>query len=276
MDDDRDEGALVFAAEKASSALMSFMVRHTCGLVAVAMPGADCDRLELRPMNGGDGNTPYTVTVDAKDGVQTGISAMDRAHTARLLASPDTVAADMTRPGHLMGMRVHRGGVLYRPRFPEAAVDLVRLGRLRPAGVLCEIVSPYDPTRMARRGELEEFAAAHDLALVSIAELVRHRRRVETDLVRDAAARVPTAEGQSRSLGFSSALDASGCLAPVAGDLGADVLVRLHRECLVGDAAESSRCGCRRSLNNALAAIGRESPEVVVYLRVAPDGDGLP
>ncbi|AIJ24704.1 3,4-dihydroxy-2-butanone-4-phosphate synthase [Amycolatopsis methanolica] len=246
VDDDRAEGAVVFAAEKATPALMAFTVRHTCGLVAVALPGADCDRLQLRPMNGGDRESPYTVTVDAKNGVHTGISAADRAYTARLLASPDTAAADLSRPGHLMGLRVHGGGVLHRPQLPEAAVDLARLGGLRPAGVLCELVSPRDPTRMARASELAEFTAEHDLALVSIAGLVRHR--VQTELVRGAVTRQPVAHSE-----FQATSVLEGAEHVVVVDERAGVLVRLHRECP--------------------GAIGGVGPEVELYLRVPCDGD---
>ena len=165
-------GVLAFAAEKAATSVMAFLVRHTSGLVAVALPEPDCDRLGLGPMAGADSrHTPYTVTVDAKNGVGTGISAADRAHTARLLAAASTSAADLSRPGHMMGLCTHERGVLERPAPAEAAVELARLAGLRPAGVLAGLVSPRDPTRMARWDELGEFAVAHGLALVTVEAL---------------------------------------------------------------------------------------------------------
>lgn len=170
-------GVLAFAAEKATSSVMAFLVRHTSGLVAVALPEPDCDRLGLGPMAGADSrDTPYTVTVDARDGVGTGISAADRAHTARLLAAAGTSAADLSRPGHVMGLRTHERGVLGRAAPAEAVVDLARLAGLRPAGVVAGIVSPRDPRRMAQQDELVEFAQAHGLTRVSAGEVAGHRR----------------------------------------------------------------------------------------------------
>src|SRR5690606_1847540 len=180
-DEDREnEGDLVFAAEHATPELMAFMVRYTSGYICAPLTEADCDRLELPPMyhtNQDRRGTAYTVTVDAATGVSTGISAADRARTLRLLADPDTKPSDLHRPGHVVPLRAKDGGGLRRPGDTAAAVDLARLAGLRPAGVLCEIVSQKDDSDMARREELETFAAEHELALVTIADLVAYRRR---------------------------------------------------------------------------------------------------
>lgn len=175
----QNEGDLVFAAQRATPGLMSFLVRHTSGFVCVALTGEDCARLNLPPMchfGAAPFGTAYTVTVDAAEGVSTGISARDRARTARLLASPESAPADLTRPGHVVGLRAHDGGVLCRPGHTEAAVDLARLAGLRPASVLGALVSTRSPAGMAGRDELAAFAGEHDLRLVSIAELVDYRR----------------------------------------------------------------------------------------------------
>src|SRR5947208_14207868 len=208
--DRENEGDLIFAAEMASPELVSFMVRYTSGYICVPLEEADCDRLDLPPMyhtNQDRRGTAYTVTVDARDGVSTGISASDRAHTIRLLADPDTKPTDFTRPGHVVPLRAKEGGVLRRPGHTEAAIDLARMAGLRPAGVLCEIVSQKDEGDMARRDELEVFAAEHDLALISIADLIAHRRHTESQVQRMAEARIPTPHGQFRAVGYPSLID---------------------------------------------------------------------
>ncbi|MGH3609897.1 MAG: 3,4-dihydroxy-2-butanone-4-phosphate synthase, partial [Pseudonocardiaceae bacterium] len=173
-DEEREnEGDLIFAAARATPELLAFTVRYTSGYVCVALTGEDCDRLDLPPMfhtNQDKRGTAYTVTVDAREGVTTGISAADRAHTIRLLADPDSKSVDFARPGHVVPLRAKEGGVLRRPGHTEASVDLARLAGLPPAGVLCEIVSAKDDGEMARRDELEVFAAEHDLALITIAD----------------------------------------------------------------------------------------------------------
>src|SRR5262245_5068626 len=173
-DEDREnEGDLIFAAEKATPELVAFMVRHTSGYICVPLTEDDCDRLELPPMyhtNQDRRGTAYTVTVDAREGVTTGISAADRAHTIQLLASVDTRSTDLSRPGHVVTLRARRGGVLRRPGHTEAAVDLARMAGLRPAGCLCELVN--DDGTMKRLPDLEVFAAEHGLTLVTIADLI--------------------------------------------------------------------------------------------------------
>jgi 3,4-dihydroxy 2-butanone 4-phosphate synthase/GTP cyclohydrolase II len=272
-DEDREnEGDLIFAADHASPELMAFMVRHSSGFVCVALPVDECERLALPPMHhtNSDGfGTAYRVTVDAVAGVSTGISARDRAHTARLLADPASRPTDLSRPGHVVPLAARPGGVLERGGHTEAAVDLTRLAGLRPAGVLCEIVSTRSPGAMARRDELVEFAATHRLAMISIAALAAHRRRTEEQVQRVTATRLPTGVGQVRAIGYRATVDGTEHVALVTGEIdGADdVPVHLHVECLLGDAFGSRRCGCARRLDAALREITARGSGVVVYLR---------
>jgi len=194
-DEDREnEGDLIFASELATPALVAFMVRYTSGYICVAVTEDDADRLDLPPMfrvNQDRRGTAYTVTVDAREGVTTGISASDRAHTIRLLASAETTSADLARPGHIVPLRAKDGGVLRRPGHTEAAVDLAILAGLRPSGTLCEVVSEKDPTGMARGEELRVFADEHDLCMISIADLIAYRKRFDKLVERVAEATVP-------------------------------------------------------------------------------------
>ncbi|HEV8562567.1 MAG TPA: bifunctional 3,4-dihydroxy-2-butanone-4-phosphate synthase/GTP cyclohydrolase II [Actinophytocola sp.] len=279
-DENREnEGDLIFAAEKATPELLAFMVRYTSGYICVPLTEGDCDRLDLPPMyhtNQDRRGTAYTVTVDAREGVSTGISAADRAHTIRLLADPDSKPTDFTRPGHVVPLRAKEGGVLRRPGHTEAAIDLARMAGLRPAGVLCEIVSQKDEGDMARRDELEVFAAEHDLQLISIADLIMYRRRHEKQVVRVGEARIPTAHGSFRGVGYDSVLDGIEHIALVYGDLadGEDVLVRVHSECLTGDVFGSLRCDCGPQLDAALEAVALEGRGVVLYMR-GHEGRGI-
>ncbi len=279
-DEDREnEGDLIFAASMATPELVAFMVRYTSGYICVPLTEADCDRLDLPPMyhvNQDKRGTAYTVAVDAREGITTGISAADRSHTMRLLADPDAKAVDLTRPGHVVPLRAKEGGVLRRPGHTEAAVDLARLAGLAPAGALCEIVSTKNEGEMARRDELTVFAAEHDLALITIADLVAYRRRFEKQVERVAEARVPTVHGEFRGVGFDSLLDGLEHIALVRGEIGdgADVLVRVHSECLTGDVFGSLRCDCGTQLDAALAAVAAEGRGVVVYIR-GHEGRGI-
>jgi 3,4-dihydroxy 2-butanone 4-phosphate synthase/GTP cyclohydrolase II len=279
-DEDREnEGDLIFAAEMATPELVAFTVRYTSGYLCVPLTEADCDRLDLPPMyhtNQDRRGTAYTVTVDAKEGVKTGISAADRAHTMNLLADAKSIATDFTRPGHVVPLRAKEGGVLRRPGHTEAAVDLARLAGLRPAGVLCEIVSQKDEGDMARRDELEVFAAEHDLAMISIADLIAYRRRTESQVQRVAEARIPTAHGTFRAVGYDSLIDGIEHIAMVYGDIGdgEDLLVRVHSECLTGDVFASLRCDCGPQLDAALAAVAAEGRGVVLYVR-GHEGRGI-
>ncbi len=220
--------------------------------------------------------TAYTVTVDARVGVSTGISATDRAMTMRLLADPASDATDFTRPGHIVPLRAKPGGVLRRTGHTEAAVDLARLAGLQPAGVLCEIVSQKDEGDMARLPELRAFCDEHGLALISIADLVAFRRRTESQVVKVAEAKLPTVHGEFTAVGYESLLDGTDHVALVRGELGdgRDVLVRVHSECLTGDVLGSRRCDCGPQLDAAMAAVAREGRGVVLYVR-GHEGRGI-
>src|SRR5262245_42931559 len=220
-DEDREnEGDLIFAAELATPELMAFMVRHTSGFVCAPLTEEDADRLDLPPMyytNQDRRGTAYTVTVDAREGTTTGISAAERAHTIRLLADPATTAADLARPGHVVPLRARAGGVLRRAGHTEAAVDLARMAGLRPAGVLCELVN--DDGTMMRLPHLQAFADEHGLALITIADLIEYRRAHEHQVEKLAETRLPTAYGVFRAIGYRALNDGSDHIALVYGDL---------------------------------------------------------
>ncbi|MFB6395334.1 bifunctional 3,4-dihydroxy-2-butanone-4-phosphate synthase/GTP cyclohydrolase II [Polymorphospora lycopeni] len=277
-DEDREnEGDLIFAAELATPELLAFMVRHTSGYICAPLTEADADRLELPPMyhtNQDRRGTAYTVTVDAREGVSTGISAADRAHTIRLLADAATSPADLARPGHVVPLRAKAGGVLRRPGHTEAAVDLAVLAGLRPAAVLCELVN--DDGTMQRLPDLARFSAEHGLTLITIADLIAYRRRTEKQVERVADARIPTAHGVFRAVGYRAEYDTNEHIALVAGDLGdgEDVLVRVHSECLTGDVFGSLRCDCGPQLDAALARVAQEGRGVVLYVR-GHEGRGI-
>jgi 3,4-dihydroxy 2-butanone 4-phosphate synthase/GTP cyclohydrolase II len=277
-DEDREnEGDLIFAAELATPELLAFMVRHTSGFICAPLTEDEADRLELPPMyhtNQDRRGTAYTVTVDARAGVSTGISAADRAHTIRLLADPATSPADLARPGHVVPLRALRGGVLRRPGHTEAAVDLAALAGLRPAGVLCELVN--DDGTMMRLPQLTVFAAEYDLALISIADLIAYRRRTERQVERVAEARLPTEYGVFRAVGYRATVDSAEHIALVHGDLGDgdDVLVRVHSECLTGDVFASVRCDCGPQLHAAMRRVAEEGRGVVLYMR-GHEGRGI-
>ncbi|PWD43070.1 bifunctional 3,4-dihydroxy-2-butanone-4-phosphate synthase/GTP cyclohydrolase II [Gordonia paraffinivorans] len=281
-DEDREnEGDLIFAAEKATPELVAFMVRYTSGYLCVPLDGDACDRLGLPPMysvNQDKHGTAYTVTVDAREGIGTGISAADRATTMRMLADPEATADDFTRPGHVVPLRAKEGGVLRRPGHTEAAVDLARLADLQPAGVICEIVSQKDVGSMARTDELRVFADEHDLALISIADLIAWRRRHEKHVVRVADARIPTRHGAFRAVGYTSIYDDVEHVALVLGDItendGHDVLVRVHSECLTGDVFGSLRCDCGPQLDAAMEMVAQEGRGIVLYMR-GHEGRGI-
>ncbi len=272
-----NEGDLIFAAEMATPQLLAFMVRHTSGFICAPLTEADADRLELPPMyhtNQDRRGTAYTVTVDAREGVSTGISAADRAHTIHLLSDPATSPADLARPGHVVPLRAKKGGVLRRPGHTEAAVDLAELAGLRPAGVLCELVN--DDGTMMRLPELMTFAEEHDLTLISIADLIAFRRRTEMQVERLAEARIPTEHGVFRAFGYRATYDGADHIALVYGDLGDgnDVLVRVHSECLTGDVFGSLRCDCGPQLQAALSRVAAEGRGVVLYMR-GHEGRGI-
>ncbi|OLT29089.1 bifunctional 3,4-dihydroxy-2-butanone 4-phosphate synthase/GTP cyclohydrolase II [Nocardiopsis sp. CNR-923] len=279
-DEDREnEGDIIFAAELATPELLAFMIRHTSGVVCVPMEGDDLDRLDLPLMtarNEESLRTAYTVTVDAREGVTTGISAADRARTIRLLASADSRPVDFVRPGHILPLRARPGGVLARRGHTEASVDFARMAGLRPAGVLAEVVN--DDGTMARLPRLRAFADEHGLRLVSVEQLAEYRVALGHALTPDQSTpplvtrmvetRMPNRHGEWRALGFRGTADGAEHVALVYGDLtdGTDVLTRLHSECLTGDAFGSHRCDCGAQLDAAMADIAEEGRGVVVYL----------
>ncbi len=277
-DEDREnEGDLVFAAAKATPELVGFMIRYSSGVVCVPMEGAELDRLKLPPMtyvNEDRRGTAYSVSVDARRGVATGISATDRAHTIKVLVDSATEPYELTRPGHVFPLRAMDGGVLVRTGHTEASVDLARLAGLTPAGVICEIV--HDDGSMMRAKALREFADEHGLLMISIADLVAHRRRTERSIERAAETVVPTAHGTFRAVGYRSLLDGVEHVAFVRGDLGdgQDVLVRVHSECLTGDVFGSLRCDCGPQLDAAMVAVAAEDRGVVLYMR-GHEGRGI-
>ncbi|MFC7531214.1 bifunctional 3,4-dihydroxy-2-butanone-4-phosphate synthase/GTP cyclohydrolase II [Actinoplanes sp. GCM10030250] len=279
-DEDREnEGDLIFAAEHATQELVAFMVRYTSGYICVAIPEAEADRLELPPMyhtNQDARGTAYAVTVDARTGVSTGISAADRARTISLLASAETQPSDLSRPGHIVPLRARSGGVLRRPGHTEASVDLAVLAGGRAAGVLCEMVN--DDGTMQRRPDLEKFAAEHDLVLITIADLVTYLREREDSsrIERVVETKMPTEHGVFTAVGYRTAADEGEHVALVFGDLGdgADVLVRVHSECLTGDVFGSKRCDCGPQLDAALERVAEAGRGVVLYMR-GHEGRGI-
>jgi 3,4-dihydroxy 2-butanone 4-phosphate synthase / GTP cyclohydrolase II len=272
-----NEGDIILAASMATPELLAFMIRYTSGVICVPLPGAELDRLQLPLMttqNTERMRTAFTLSVDAREGVTTGISAADRAATIARLVDPATTAQDLVRPGHIFPLRYAEGGVLRRPGHTEAAVDLARLAGLPPAGVLAEVVN--DDGTMARLPELRTFADTHDLALISIEQLIAYRRRTERQLTRQAQTRLPNAYGLWQAFGYRHDIDGTEYLALVLGDVadGADVLTRLHSECLTGDVFGSLRCDCGAQLESAMQVIAAEGRGVVLYLR-GHEGRGI-
>ena len=273
-----NEGDIIFAASKATPELLAFTIRYTSGVICAPMTGEMLDRLQLPLMTSQNSErmrTAFAITVDARDGVTTGISAADRARTIRTLADSATEPYEIVRPGHVFPLRYSPGGVLRRPGHTEAAVDLARLAGLTPAGVLAEIVN--DDGTMARLPRLREFADEHGLALISIEQLIAYRRQHERVVDRVVETQLPNEFGEWRAIGYQSSVDGTEHLALVLGDLtapGRDPLVRMHSECLTGDVFGSHRCDCGTQLEAAMAAIAAEGRGVVLYLR-GHEGRGI-
>ncbi|CAM3965586.1 bifunctional 3,4-dihydroxy-2-butanone-4-phosphate synthase/GTP cyclohydrolase II [Janibacter anophelis] len=274
--DRENEGDIIFAADAATDELMGLTVRLGSGVICVAMTGAELDRLALPPMtaiNEDSKGTAYSVSVDAREGVSTGISAADRAITARLLADPATGRGDLARPGHVFPLRARDGGVLARRGHTEAAVDLCRLAGRAPAGVICEVVE--DDGSMSRLPQLRQLADERGWPLVSIADLADLRRRSESLVERVVSTRLPTAHGEFTAHGYRSGVDGSEHIALVHGDLGAGTpLVRVHSECLTGDVFGSLRCDCGPQLDAAQATVVAAGAGVIVYVR-GHEGRGI-
>jgi 3,4-dihydroxy 2-butanone 4-phosphate synthase/GTP cyclohydrolase II len=277
-DEDREnEGDLVFAAARSTPELVGFMIRHTSGVVCVPMTGPELDRLKLPPMthvNEDRKGTAYSVSVDARDGVSTGISAADRSRTIRVLCDSATEPYELTRPGHVFPLRAMEGGTLVRPGHTEASVDLARLAGLPPAGVICEVV--HDDGSMMRAPALREFSDQHGLAMVSIADLIAYRRRTEKTVEKMADTSLPTEFGTFRAVGYRSTIDGTEHVALISGEIGdgEDVLVRVHSECLTGDVFGSMRCDCGPQLAAAMQRVAEEGRGVVLYVR-GHEGRGI-
>ncbi len=278
-DEDREnEGDLVMAAEHVTPEAINFMARYARGLICVPMTEARAKALNLGPMaqeNTALHGTQFTVSVDATHGVTTGISASDRAHTIRVLIDDNTKPDDLARPGHVFPLIARRGGVLRRAGHTEAAVDLMRLAGLKPAGVICEIMN--EDGSMARLPELNELAARFDLGIVKIADLIAYRKRTEKLVQRIAEADLPTKYGHFRIISYSNPLDDKEHVALVKGDVAGveNVLVRVHSECLTGDVFGSLRCDCGDQLHRAMELIEAEGRGVIVYMRQEGRGIGL-
>ncbi len=278
-DEDREnEGDLIMAADAVTPEKIAFFIAHTSGLICVPLTPERVEQLDLPLMvatNTEIQRTAFTVSVDYRHGTSTGISAADRAATIKALADPHTRSGDLNRPGHIFPLRYRPGGVLKRAGHTEAAVDLARAAGRAPAGVLCEVVTE-DKASMARMADLEVFSERHGLPLISIADLIRYRRRHDKLVRRIASARIPTVHGEFTAHAYESVLDGEQHVALVMGEVDGrpDVLVRVHSECLTGDAFGSLRCDCGPQLQGAMARIAENGSGVVVYLR-GHEGRGI-
>ncbi|KAK3420087.1 hypothetical protein EUGRSUZ_G00876 [Eucalyptus grandis] len=279
-DEDREnEGDLILAAEKATPEAMAFIVKYGTGIVCVSMKEEDLERLQLPLMMSDreseeNPQTAYTITVDAKHGTTTGISAHDRATTVLALASRDSKPEDFNRPGHIFPLKYRKGGVLKRAGHPEASVDLAMLAGMEPVAVLCEVVD--DDGSIARLPKLREFAQQENLKIVSIADLIKYRRKRDKLAEHVAAARLPTMWGSFTAHCYRSLVDGIEHIVMVKGDIGdgQDVLVRVHSECLTGDIFGSARCDCGNQLALAMQKIEAAGRGVVAYLR-GHEGRGI-
>ena len=272
-----NEGDLIMAAEDATAETIAFYVRYTSGLICVPLTGERLDELAIPLMvrdNTESQRTAFTYSVDVRHGTSTGISAADRAATIEALIDPATAPDDLARPGHIFPLRYRPGGVLKRAGHTEAAVDLARMAGKRPAGVVCEIVN--DDGSMARVGDLTRFCEQHGLVMISIADLIRHRRQTEKLVKRIGEATIPTDWGDFTCYAYESLLDGEQHVALVKGAVQGqdDVLVRVHSECLTGDVFGSHRCDCGTQLEAALERVADEGLGVVVYLR-GHEGRGI-
>jgi 3,4-dihydroxy 2-butanone 4-phosphate synthase / GTP cyclohydrolase II len=278
-DPDREnEGDLVIAAQFATPEAINFMATHARGLICLCLTEERADLLGLRPMtdrNEAPLGTAFTVSVEAREGVTTGISAADRSRTIQVAIHPDSAARDLVQPGHVFPLRARAGGVLERMGQTEAAVDLARLAGLNPSGVVCEVMN--DDGTMARVDDLVPYCERHGLQMVTVADLVEYRRRHEKLVERGAAVRLPTDFGEFEAIAFRETLSGKTHLALVKGDVeGAEnVLVRVHSECVTGDVFHSLRCDCGEQLEQALAQIEQERAGVLLYMAQEGRGIGL-
>jgi 3,4-dihydroxy 2-butanone 4-phosphate synthase/GTP cyclohydrolase II len=278
-DEDREnEGDLVIAAEKVTADSINFMAKYGRGLICMPMTGERLDELRIPMMaanNTSKFTTPFTMSVEAREGTTTGISAADRARTAQVLVDPKTKPEDLLMPGHMFPLRAREGGVLVRGGQTEATVDLARLAGLKPAGVLCEIMN--EDGTMARLPQLRVFAKKHGLKIISVAGLIAYRYRHERLVQRVAEARLPTPFGEFKVIAYKSSTDPAEHLALVMGDVATDepVLVRVHSQCLTGDVFHSLRCDCGEQIEISMKKIAEEGRGVVLYMRQEGRGIGI-
>ena len=276
-DPDREnEGDLILAAQFATPEAINFMATHGRGLICLCLTGERCEELGLPQMaqrNEAPLGTAFTVSVEAREGVTTGISAADRAHTIQVAIDPESTPHDLVQPGHVFPLRARDGGVLVRSGQTEAAVDLARLAGLSPAGVVCEIMN--EDGTMARVPDLVPYCEQHGLRMITVADLIEHRRRTEKLVERVVSVQLPTEFGLFSAIAFRETLTGREHLALVMGDVGENVLVRVHSECLTGDVFHSLRCDCGEQLEAALAAIAAEGSGVLLYMAQEGRGIGL-
>ncbi|MBI4335015.1 MAG: bifunctional 3,4-dihydroxy-2-butanone-4-phosphate synthase/GTP cyclohydrolase II [Chloroflexi bacterium] len=273
-----NEGDLAIAAEKVTPQAINFMAKHARGLICMPVSGKRLDELEIPLMvqdNTAKYRTAFTVSVEAKNKVSTGISAADRAATVKAILDPATKAQDLAKPGHMFPLRAREGGVLVRAGHTEAIVDMAKLSGLYPAGVICEIMN--EDGTMARLPELEVMAERDGLKIVSIEDLIAYRRRTEKLIERVAEAKLPTKYGDFKAIAYRSAIDADEHVALIMGDVSGDepVLVRVHSECLTGDVFGSRRCDCGEQVGIAMDAISKEGRGILVYMRQEGRGIGF-
>jgi len=276
--DRENEGDLTIAAQFATPEAINFMATHGRGLICLCLTEERCDELRLRPMtdrNETPFGTAFTISVEAREGITTGISAPDRSRTIQVAIDPSKGAADLVQPGHVFPLRSRTGGVLRRAGQTEAAVDLARLAGLNPAGVVCEVMK--DDGTMARVPDLVPYCEHHGLKMITVADLIEYRRRTEKLVERTTSVRLPTAYAEFTAVAFREKLTGKHHLALVKGDVdGAhDVLVRVHSECLTGDVFHSLRCDCGEQLDQALLQIGAEDRGVLLYMAQEGRGIGL-
>jgi 3,4-dihydroxy 2-butanone 4-phosphate synthase / GTP cyclohydrolase II len=278
-DEDREnEGDLTMAAQFATPEAINFMAKEGRGLICLALTPDRCDELGLDLMaakNESPFETAFTVSVEARDGVTTGISAADRARTIQVAIDTNAAPRDLVQPGHVFPLKAKPGGVLERTGQTEAAVDLARLAGLNPAGVICEVMN--DDGTMARVPDLERYCERHRLKMITVADLIAYRRRHDRLVERVVSTRLPTAFGEFTAVGYRSLVDDKHHVAMVRGDVAGkkDVLIRVHSECLTGDVFHSLRCDCGEQLESALAMIAREERGVLLYLAQEGRGIGL-
>jgi 3,4-dihydroxy 2-butanone 4-phosphate synthase/GTP cyclohydrolase II len=276
--DRENEGDLTIAAQFATPEAVNFMATHGRGLICLCLTDERCDELALEQMtdrNETPFGTAFTVSIEAREGVSTGISAQDRARTIQVAIDPSKGPEDLVQPGHVFPLRARAGGVLQRAGQTEAAVDLARLAGLNPAGVVCEVMK--DDGTMARVPDLVEYCARHDLKMITVEDLIEYRRRTEKLVERMTSVRLPTAYGDFTAIAFREKLTGKHHVALVKGHVEGeeDVLVRVHSECLTGDVFHSLRCDCGEQLEQALARIGSEERGVVLYMAQEGRGIGL-